>query len=363
MLDDALNLLKKINDNGFSAYIVGGFVRDYILGIKSSDIDICTNAKPMDLIKIFNNAKIPKEDYGAVTIYYKNVRYEITTFRREIKYVNNRKPEEIEYIDSLEEDILRRDFTINALCMDKEKNIIDIVNGSKDIDDSIIRSIGNSDLRFEEDALRILRAIRFATKLNFKIEENTLKSIKKNKHLLKNISYERKKEELDKIFASTNNKFGIKLLVDLDLDIELDIPKLRDINYSDSLIGIWTLLEVDSIYNFSNNEKETINGIRNALEIDNLDPYNLYKYGLYINSIAGSIKNISNDEITYQYNNLVINNRSDIDISSMDIINTLNKKPGNYINEIYTDIEKKILYKELNNSKSDLLKYIVDNYK
>ena len=362
MLEDSLKVLQKINDAGYSAYLVGGFVRDYLLGIQSNDIDVCTNAKPKELLEIFDNAKIPKEDYGAVTLFYKNIRFEITTFRREIKYVDNRRPEEVEYIDSLELDILRRDFTINTLCMDKDKNIIDILNGKDDIDNKIVKTVGDSNKKFSDDALRILRAVRFAAKLNFKLDDDVVKAIEKNKHLLKNISYERKKEELDKIFTCSNAKYGIELILKLGLDVDLEIPNLKKVTYTDSLIGIWAILDVCDIYHFSNNERELIVGVQDALVHDNLDPYYLYKNGLYVNSVAGEIKGISNVTITKVYSSLLIHSRRDICIDVDDIVKILNKKPGPYLKNIYDNLEKMILSGSLENDKDSLIKYCMDNY-
>lgn len=361
MLDVGLKVLDLINEKGYMAYLVGGYVRDYILGIKSNDIDICTNATPKELLEIFEGAKIPREDYGAVTIIYKDIRFEITTFRREFKYSNNRKPCEIEYISSLDLDILRRDFTINTICMDKDKNIIDLLDGRKDIEDKIIRTVGDSNRKFSEDALRILRAVRFATKLNFKLDEEVILAIKNNKHLLKNISYERKKEELDKIFTNSNNKEGIKLLCELELYNVLEIPDIVNLNYTDSLIGIWAIID-KGVYHFSNNEKELIEDIREALNFDNLEPKNLYNKGLYVNSVAASIKGISNTLVTKAYNDLAIHSRHDIAISASDILEAIGKKEGIYLKEIFIDLENVILYKIVENDRDELLKYCVDKY-
>ena len=124
MLKQALKILNKIEENGYKAYIVGGFVRDYVLGINSLDVDIATSATPKEIMEIFHSSVLPKEEYGSVTLYIKNDRFEITTFRKEIKYLNNRKPIEIEYIVSLLDDLERRDFRMNTLCMDKNGNIL-----------------------------------------------------------------------------------------------------------------------------------------------------------------------------------------------------------------------------------------------
>ena len=165
-----------------------------IIFMKTNDIDICTNARVKDLMEIFKDYKVTPLEYGNILLETKDYLYEITTFRKDIDYINNRKPI-IEYVDTLEEDITRRDFTVNSICMDKDGKIIDLLNGKKDLNKKIIRTIGDPYFKIKQDSLRILRAIRFASCLNFKIEDNLKNAIKENKDLLKDLSYERKKEE------------------------------------------------------------------------------------------------------------------------------------------------------------------------
>lgn len=361
MLEDSLKVLEKINQAGYNAYLVGGFVRDYLLGIESNDIDICTNAKPKELLEIFENAKIPKEDYGAVTIYYKNVRYEITTFRKEVKYRDCRHPEEIIYINSLEEDLIRRDFTINALCMDSTGNIIDLFQGKDDLENKVIKTVGDSYQKFSEDALRILRAVRFAAKLHFSLEEEVKEAIKDTKHLLRNISYQRKKEELDKIFTCSNIQYGIELLLELGLEGDLEILNLSQVTYTDSLVGIWAVLD-SSLYPFTNNEKKLITSIKEALTHDNLDPYYLYLNGLYVNSVAASIKGISNKVVAEVYAGLPIHSRRDLMIQTSDIIEAFNRKPGSYLKDVYEKLEEDVLYGRVRNEQEILIQHCIDNY-
>lgn len=357
MLDTALKVLEKIESFGFSAYLVGGFVRDYIMGISSNDVDITTNAKPKELIDIFEDAVLPEDDYGSVCIYVKNIRFEITTFRREIKYDDNRKPIEIEYIDDLHEDLMRRDFTINSICMDKDGNIIDLLDGRSDIEKRVIRVIGDSDKKFSDDPLRILRCIRFSAKLGFSIDSSIDSSIINNKHLLKNISYDKRMDELNKMFVSNSAIVAIKLLLDYELDKDLELDNLHNVKYTDSLMGIWAVLNVCDIYNFSNNEKSQIELINKALEVNNLDPYNLYNYGLYVSSIAGAIKGIDNKEISEAYSRLPIHSRGDLDISADDIIKLFNREPGPYIKSVFQMLEREVLYHNLKNDKLELLDY------
>ncbi len=361
MLDNALKILNIICDNGYKAYIVGGFVRDYLLGINSNDIDITTNATPKELQEIFDNACIPSADYGAVTINNSGTRYEITTFRKEISYTNNRKPEKIEYIDDLYKDLTRRDFTINTICIDKNGDIIDFLKGQDDLKKRIIKTVGNAKEKFEEDSLRMLRAVRFASNLGFELDIEVEEAIKAKKYLLKNISYNRKKEELDKIFSNVNAKKGIELLLKFGLDKELELERLKDIKNTESLMCVWSILNVTDIYPFNNTEKEMIININKALKLDNYDALVLYKYGLYINQQAGAIKGLDKKKITKLYNKLKIHSKKDLDITSDQIIKIINKPPGEYIKLIYDDLEKEVLYNRLKNHNRNLKKYIVKN--
>ncbi len=362
MLEASLKLLKKITSHGFKAYIVGGFVRDYIIGIKSNDIDIATNATPKDIKNIFADSCLPNEDYGSVTVISKGIRFEITTFRRDIGYVNNRRPAEVKYIDDLEEDLRRRDFTINTICMDENGKIVDLLNGQEDIKNRVIRCVGNPDTKFSEDALRILRAIRFATMLNFDLDSETIKAIKNNKHLIRNLSFNRKKEELDKIFSSTYAKNGIKLLLDLEIDKELDISNLDKVEVTNSPLDIWCIVEASDKYPFTASEKDVIKNVKTVLGRNNLDPMLLYTYGLYVNSVAGELRGIDIKDVTEAYTNLVIHRRRDIDITSEEIMKLLHKGPGGYLKDIYNDIEREILYHRLNNDKEKICKYILKKY-
>lgn len=362
MLDIALKLLEEITSHGFQAYIVGGFVRDYILGIDSNDIDINTNATPKEIKDIFDSC-LPNEDYGSVTVIKKGVRFEITTFRKEMNYLDNRRPSQIEYIDDLYQDLLRRDFTINTLCMNKDGEIIDFLGGRSEIDNRVVKTVGNAKTRFEEDSLRILRAVRFATLLDFELDQETKEAIIETRELLRNLSYYRKKEELDKIFGSSNADRGIQLLLDLGLDKYLELDNLNKVTCTSSLIGVWSILNVVDKYPFNSNEKELITNINEAFLLNNLDPMALYKYGLYVNSVAGEIKGLDIKNITESYNNLVIQSRRDLDITSNDIMKGLNKGPGSYLKDIYRSIEREVLYRRVKNEKDAIMTYIMNNYK
>ena len=364
MLDVALKILKELTEHSYKAYIVGGFVRDQLLGIESNDIDITTNATPKEIKEIFEDSCLPTEDYGSVTVYKKGINFEITTFRKEIEYQDNRRPVEVKYVDDLYTDLIRRDFTINSLCMDDQGNIIDFLNGKEDIDNRVIRTIGDANQKFSEDSLRILRAVRFSTVLGFKLCDEIYEAIKQNKYLVKNLSYYRKKSELEKIFISPNRKEGIKLLLELGLDEELEIPNLNRLLDADttSLIAMWCLLDVSDKFPFNKNELNLMNDVSSVLELNNFDPMALYKYGLYANSVAGELKGLDLKSISESYSGLVVKSRKEININSEDIMDILKLRPGKYLKDIFSDVEREILYRRLENNREVISNYILKKY-
>ena len=355
MLDTALKVLNIIEDNSYEAYIVGGFVRDYIMGIKSNDVDITTNAKPKDLIKIFPNANIDNELYGSVTIYYNNIKFEITTYRKENNYLDNRHPLEITYVNDLITDLKRRDFTINAICMDKEGNIVDLLDFKKDINKKIIRTVIDPMESFATDALRILRAIRFATTLKFELSSSVVEAIEENKYLLNDLSIHRKKEELDKIFSSVNIDIGLKLLKTLNLEDVLQLKNLDKVKSCSQVIGVWTVLEVDDIYPFTRNELQLMKEIRIVMNDSPLSKDKLYYYGLYVCSVAAEILGINKRKLMKVYKSMNIHKRSDILIDSYDIMNTLNIKEDPILSEIWKELEKEVLNGSVDNERNKLL--------
>lgn len=195
-------IIEKIKEHGEEAYIVGGCVRDSILGILPNDYDITTSAKPNKIIDIFKGYKIIENGikHGTVGILIEDEVYEITTYRVEGEYEDNRRPKNVEFTSKLVDDLKRRDFTINAMAYNEEDKLIDYFDGVKDLHDKKIRTVGNPDERFIEDGLRIIRAIRFSSKLGFDIEKETFESIKRNSSILKNISRERVSDEIKKLY-------------------------------------------------------------------------------------------------------------------------------------------------------------------
>lgn len=362
MYTSALNVLKKITDYGYEAYIIGGYPRDLYLKRSSVDVDICTDATPMELMNIFEEVVTTNSEYGSVVIIYDKINFEITTFRSEGKYVNNRKPASVLYVDSLEEDLKRRDFTINTLCIDKDGNHIDLMGAKEDLDNRVIKMIGNPKIRLKEDALRILRAVRFATVLNFELDPTLKLYIKKYAPLVKKLSRERKKEELDIIFASSNKEYGIKLLCELKLADNLEIPNLKKVKITPSMIVTWAQLEALNKYNFSSSEKETIIKILELKDKDLLDKKVLYDYGLYVCSLACELYGIDKKELNQVYSSLQIHSKLDIALSPMVICNVLDKEPGGFLKGLINDLENALVYDKVANTKEALTEYITNNY-
>lgn len=223
-------IIAALNEAGFEAYAVGGCIRDFILGREPYDWDITTNAKPEEIGKLFKKS-VYENDFGTVAINTESDNpklkiIEITTYRVEEKYTDKRHPDSVKFTKKLEDDLSRRDFTVNAIAYDGKK-FIDPYDGEKDIKNKIIRTVGNPDERFNEDALRLMRAVRFAVQLDFNIEPKTAEAIKKNSGDLVAISKERVRDEFSKIIMSENAKRGIETLYEFGL-LKHIVPEVEE---------------------------------------------------------------------------------------------------------------------------------------
>ena len=198
----ASDIIKTLSAHGYEAYVVGGCVRDSILGKEPADWDITTSALPEQVKALFPRTIDTGLKHGTVTIMMDKVGYEVTTYRIDGTYEDHRRPNEVTFTSDLKEDLMRRDFTINAMAYNEEQGLVDLFGGIQDLTDRIIRCVGNPAERFDEDALRMLRAVRFAGQLNFKIEENTKAAIEAQHTFLKDVSAERIQTELMKLLVS-----------------------------------------------------------------------------------------------------------------------------------------------------------------
>lgn len=217
-------------ENNYEAFMVGGCIRDSLLSKEPKDYDIATSALPNITESLFEKTIPTGIKHGTITVLLDKEPFEVTTYRVEGEYKDNRRPDEISFVTNIKDDLSRRDFTINAFAYNSKEGLKDYFNGLEDLQNKIIRTVGDSNKRFNEDALRMMRAIRFASQLDFNIEKSTLDGIKKNKNLLKNISFERIRDELCKLLLSDNPRKGLNLLKDCGV-LDVIIPELT------SLIG------------------------------------------------------------------------------------------------------------------------------
>ncbi|NLN15332.1 MAG: HD domain-containing protein [Tissierellia bacterium] len=222
-------VLRKIEEKGYEAFVVGGCVRDLILGKEPNDYDIATRAQPEDIEDIFKDYKtidIGKE-FGTIVLVLEEGDVEITTYRIEEDYYDGRKPSHVTFSSNIEDDLSRRDFTINSMAYNDQRGLVDPFNGREDLRKAIIKTVGNPYERFKEDHLRILRGVRFASQLGFKLEEKTYKACREMSNLLSKISAERIREELFKILISDKPSYGIRLMEELNI-LDVIIPELKD---------------------------------------------------------------------------------------------------------------------------------------
>ncbi len=340
------NILKRLCYKGYECYVVGGYVRDYLLGRVTNDYDLCTNATIKELMIILNDYPIIKVDYNTLVIKFNDINIDITPYRKEIVYYK-RKPVRYELVNTLREDIVRRDFTINTICLDYDNHIVDLLNGQNDLINKTIKVVGNAEKKIQEDPLRILRALRFSALLRFRIDEYLDEVIKKYGYLVKTLSYERKKQEINTLIKLKRLDILKKYQLEEYLDIRID-----NIIYYTHDILVWMQLDYLKKYCLTKKEKKLLKQIKD-LEEQGLTDYNIYKYGLDISCLVAELKGV---DILEHYNLLPIKKRSDIAVSSQDILMIINHPEQ--INQIYTNLEKKIINRELQNEYSVIMSYL-----
>jgi tRNA nucleotidyltransferase (CCA-adding enzyme) len=290
-----IEILKRLESGGYAAVFVGGFVRDFLLDRPSSDIDIATSATPLQVKALFPKTKDTGVKYGTVTVFLNDHRFEVTTFRTEGSYQDARHPENIDYASKLEDDLVRRDFTINAIAMDASGAILDPVGGRNDLANRTIRAIGDPAIRFEEDALRMLRAFRFAAKLDFAIEPKTKLAIERYRDRLKQLPSERILDEIRTMLAQTHADRALRDMLECRLDdVFLQWGEgIRVFGEADGSIPSFetffavSLLNLDGdaidAWRFSNREKTKIRRLIDLIQVteaDSFTPMLLYCYGL-----------------------------------------------------------------------------------
>lgn len=257
-IDSGANfIIEELEKNGFEGFVVGGCVRDTIMGRKPNDWDIATNARPEEVMEIFDKTIPTGVQHGTVTVLVDKIPYELTTYRIDGEYVDMRHPENVEFSKNIVDDLSRRDFTINAMAYNNSRGLVDEFGGIEDIEKKVIKCVGNPDKRFNEDALRMIRAIRFSAKLGFEIEENTYQSILKNASNIKCISIERINKELEETIKYDSERLGLLNSIGISewlFGVELEEENLSMAEKADDFL---------EEYNLYNKEDEEL---KNALK-------------------------------------------------------------------------------------------------
>jgi tRNA nucleotidyltransferase (CCA-adding enzyme) len=383
--EQARPVMQQIEAAGFEAYFVGGSVRDTILNKPIHDVDIATSAYPEEIKQIFHRTVDTGIEHGTVMILDHGKGYETTTFRTESGYQDFRRPDEVTFVRSLQEDLQRRDFTINALAMKEDGTVIDLFNGLKDLKAGMIRAVGTPQERFHEDALRMMRAIRFASQLDFKIEKKTLAGIQENAALLSKIAVERTRVELEKLLLGENPANGISALIETNLyeycpmlaHFKSGLTQLLALNdwHLNSETEAWSLLSYAfflqgkqvttflKAWKTSNQVLEDTQAIVSAVSpLLEGEPSKLLLYHTGRERLASANKianlfggEIDTPELLEQYDQLPIKSKKQLAINGGQLMKQANLTPGPMIGTILTQLETAVVNGEMENKLESLL--------
>ena len=386
------NIIGSLEEHGFEGFAVGGCVRDSLLKKTPKDWDITTDALPVDMKKIFKKTFDTGIAHGTVTVLMDGVGYELTTYRIDGNYSDGRHPDSVSFSKNLSEDLCRRDFTINAMAYSNKKGIVDLFDGRKDLQNGIIRAVGDAKKRFDEDALRMLRAVRFAAQLGFKIDDDTFEAIKEKAKLLSNVSKERIFVELNKslngdfaqnikmVYTSGLYRYIGKEFAKLDENIYDFYPRkfpnkkhmywavfLENIENVEAVKKI--LFELKSDNATRNNTYLLVKELKNPLPSSDEDiRWSLHRIGAdlfcdYIEILKSDKKNVDIldkiDTIENRYSLILKENHayeiSMLDITGKDLMD-IGISKGPKIGEVLEFLLKKVIENPMNNEKSSLLR-------
>ncbi|WKA57213.1 CCA tRNA nucleotidyltransferase [Planococcus shenhongbingii] len=370
----ALKVVQTLEKGGFEAYIVGGAVRDLLLGKIPQDIDVATNAAPQEVKTLFSRTIDTGIDHGTVLVLLDGVGIEVTTYRTEGMYSDSRRPDSVEFVQSLEEDLKRRDFTINAMALDKERHIIDPFEGKKDIEKRLIRAVGNPDERFQEDALRMLRAVRFSGQLDFKIDSITLASIRKQAQGIQSVAVERLKNELDKIMVQGHTARSMSYLKESGLTKYLPAGEYFETDWSsyepvDIAASGWAYMLYRQnrefkdirVYKFSNEERKLIEQSLKAARLEQWDIWTYYHFSGQQLAIAAALTGVEAD-IAAGKAALPIQSKSEIAANGIDLMEWSGKKQGPWIRQWIEQMERSIVSGKLKNDKEIIKDWFTNEY-
>ncbi|UJF14824.1 CCA tRNA nucleotidyltransferase [Jeotgalibaca sp. MA1X17-3] len=385
----AIPLIDKIEQAGYEAYFVGGGVRDTLLHLPISDVDIASSAVPDEIQRIFPITFDVGIKHGTVMVLHEKMTYEITTFRTESKYEKFRRPESVHYVRRLDEDLKRRDFTINAIALNRDGMLEDPFDGQEDIEKKLIRAVGNPMERFREDALRMMRAARFISQLGFDVEEETKQAVKDYHPLLSKIAVERIRDEWAKLLVGRNRKGGIKFFVETRLfqvcpglqnreESLIDLA-LFPVQFQSQLIA-WTILlyfldireeKVESFlkdWKLSNKEIRDIKKAYLALHHrlkKSWDHHILFDTGI---EIALEVEEMVNgfgmvadvNQLLSLHKTMPIYTTRDIETNGKDVMEILEtRKGGPHLGVILEDVKTNILAGKLKNNQAEIKAYIM----
>ncbi|MEB2490770.1 CCA tRNA nucleotidyltransferase [Peribacillus frigoritolerans] len=379
-------ILELIEEAGFEAYFVGGSVRDYILGRPINDVDIATSATPQEIKRIFPNTADIGIDHGTVLVITDTGTYEITTFRTESGYSDFRRPDAVKFVRSLTEDLQRRDFTMNAIAMDKTGKIIDPFNGKRDLAQKRIITVGNPHERFHEDALRMMRALRFVSQLDFELDQETFDSLKENAQNISEIAVERILVEFEKLAAGSNKIKAFSLLLESGLYQYLPLFSSKKDHLMDLLnlplhqlnaAEIWSIImihtkdqEIEEALRAWKLPLKTIRNVQRTIKlVKSKEPsaIDVFQAGHGITVQAAKVRaalnagNVSDaEENAHQrYNELIIKQMSDLAVTGTDLLIWHQEKPGPWVKEYLEKILKAVLNEELRNDKEEIKRWLV----
>ncbi|MFS0890914.1 CCA tRNA nucleotidyltransferase [Peribacillus frigoritolerans] len=379
-------ILELIEEAGYEAYFVGGSVRDYILGRTINDVDIATSATPQEIKRIFPNTADIGIDHGTVLVITDTGTYEITTFRTESGYSDFRRPDAVKFVRSLTEDLQRRDFTMNAIAMDKTGKIIDPFNGKRDLAQKRIITVGNPHERFHEDALRMMRALRFVSQLDFELDQETFDSLKENAQNISEIAVERILVEFEKLAAGSNKIKAFSLLLESGLYQYLPLFSSKKDHLMDLLnlplhqlnaAEIWSIImihtkdqEIEEALRAWKLPLKTIRNVQRTIKLvksKEQSAIDVFQAGHGITVQAAKVRaalnagNVSDaEENAHQrYNGLIIKQMSDLAVTGTDLLIWHQEKPGPWVKEYLEKILKAVLNEELRNDKEEIKRWLV----
>jgi len=366
-------VLNKLNESGYEAYFVGGMVRDQLLGRKIYDVDITTSAQPEIVQSLFEKTYATGIAHGTITVVIDNILVEVTTFRVEGEYLDYRHPKSVAFTASLDEDLQRRDFTINAMVKNRAGELYDPLQGLNDLQSKTLRAVGHPEARFKEDPLRMLRAIRFVSKLGFKLANDVYLAIKNQRHLLKQLAKERIKKELYGVMEGNYKDQALALLFETKLldsfEMLQPLHKYQTYSFKSLQSGLdffvlagYEVVDLSSFlmdWPFSKAEKRSIKLIKELLLQPLKSTYIQYYYGVEIAYLYHRFQCfLEQKEVKFIIYDLPITSLKDIEVTGADLLQLTNRKKGPWVGQLLAQIESEIVSGKIDNKKDEILEFV-----